>query len=132
MGGQIASILALQQQHLISKLILVAPAGLETFTEAEAKMMMAATSATAFEKQEEAIIRYSYKQNFYQQPADAEILIRDRLRFKNCPDFKNYTEAVSNSIKGMLYHPIRKDLSKLIQPVLILFGENDALIPNKI
>jgi len=31
----------------------------------------------------------------------------------------------------MLDHPIRKDISKLTQPVLILFGENDALIPNR-
>ncbi|HVE60445.1 MAG TPA: alpha/beta fold hydrolase, partial [Chitinophagaceae bacterium] len=59
MGGQIATILALQQPHLISKLILVAPAGLETFTEAEAKMMTAATPATVFEKQDESVIRYN-------------------------------------------------------------------------
>ncbi|HVE61592.1 MAG TPA: alpha/beta hydrolase [Chitinophagaceae bacterium] len=132
MGGQIATILALQHPQLISRVILLAPAGLETFTEAEAKMMMAATPPTIFEKQEEAVMRYNYKQNFYQQPTDAEVLIQDRLRLKNCGDFKQYTEAVSNSIKGMLDHPIRKDLSKLIQPVLILFGENDALIPNKL
>lgn len=132
MGGQIATIMALQHPQLISKLILLAPAGLETFTEAEAKMLINATPATVFEKQEEAVIRYSYNQNFYQQPADAEILIQDRLRLKNCTDFKQYAEAISSSIKGMLDHPIRKDLGKLVQPVLILFGENDALIPNKI
>jgi pimeloyl-ACP methyl ester carboxylesterase len=132
MGGQIAAIIALQNPQLISKLILLAPAGLETFTETEAKIMMNVTPASVFEKQEEAVIRNSYKQNFHQQPADAEMLIQDRLGLKNCSDFKQYTEAVSNSIKGMLGHPISKDLSKLSQPVLILFGENDALIPNKI
>jgi len=131
MGGQIAMIIALQNPQLISKLILLAPAGIEMFTEAEAKMMVNATPASVFEKQEEAVIRYNYKQNFYQQPGEAEVLIQDRLRLKNCADFKQYTEAVSNSIKGMLDHPIRKDLSKLIQPVLILFGKNDALIPNR-
>jgi pimeloyl-ACP methyl ester carboxylesterase len=132
MGGQIATIVALQNPKLISKLILLAPAGLETFTEAEAKIMINATPAAVFEKQEEAAIRYNYRQNFYQQPADVEMLIQDRLRLKICPDIKQYTQAVSNSIKGMLAHPIRKDLGNLIQPVLILFGENDGLIPNRI
>jgi pimeloyl-ACP methyl ester carboxylesterase len=132
MGGQIATIMALQNPQLISKLILLAPAGLETFTDAEAKIMTNVTPASVFEKQSEAVIRNSYKQNFYQQPADAEILIQDRLRLKNCADFKQYTEAVSNSIQGMLDHPIRNQISKLTQPVLIIFGENDALIPNKI
>ncbi len=131
MGGQIATIMALQNPELVSKLILLAPAGLETFTDAEAKMMVNATPATVFEKQDESAIRNSYKQNFYQQPADAELLIEDRLRLKTCADFKQYTEAVSNSIKGMLDHSVRKDLGKLTQTVLIIFGENDALIPNR-
>jgi len=73
MGGQMATIMAMQNPQLISKLILLAPAGLETFTDAEAKIMTNVTPASVFEKQSEAVIRNSYKQNFYQQPADAEI-----------------------------------------------------------
>lgn len=132
MGGQIAIITAINHSEKVSKLILVAPAGLETFTEAEGKTMITYTPASVFEKQEEPAIRYSFKQNFYEQPKDAEALIQDRLRFKACTDFTQYAEAVSAGIKGMLAHPVKADLNKINQPVLIIFGKEDALIPNKI
>ncbi len=131
MGGQIAIIAALSHPKQIKKLILLAPAGLESFTEAEAQLLINATKPQVFEKQEEAVIRTNYKQNFYQIPEDAEILIQDRLRLKTCPEFKIYTQTVSNGIKGMLHHPVKNKLNQVKQPVLILFGENDALIPNK-
>jgi pimeloyl-ACP methyl ester carboxylesterase len=132
MAGQIAIITALNHADKISKLILVAPAGLETFTEAEGKTLITYTPPSVFEKQEEPAIRFSFKQNFYEQPADAEALIQDRIRFKSCADFKQYTEAVSAGVKGMLAHPVKADLGKIKQPVLIVFGKEDALIPNKI
>lgn len=130
MGGQIATILALQNKR-VKKLILVAPAGLETFNENERKILIASTPASAFEKQDEAVIRNNFKLNFFQQPADAEQLIQDRLQLKNCNDFKVYCETVSNGVKGMLAHPIKDSLKFLSMPVLVVFGANDELIPNK-
>ena len=132
MGAQIAMILAIQQPALISKIVLVSPAGLESFTSNEAQLMIGATPASYFEKQEESAIRSSFKQNFYELPQDAENLIQDRLRLKTCNDFTLYTEAVSNGIKGMLNHPVKSDWNEIKQPVLIIYGQNDALIPNKI
>ena len=130
MGAQIAIITALQNKT-VHKLILVAPAGLETFTEKEAQLLIAATPAVAFEKQDEAVIRNNFKTNFHQQPADAEQLIQDRLNIKNCTDFKLYCATVSNGVKGMLAHPVKESLQNLTMPVLIVFGANDGLIPNK-
>jgi pimeloyl-ACP methyl ester carboxylesterase len=132
MGAQIAIITALSYPKKISKLILLAPAGLETFTNDEAQLLINATQPVTFQKQQEDAIRLNYKNNFYNLPQDAEVLIKDRLRLKNCTHFQEYTETISNGIKGMLSHPVKKDLSKLKQPVLIVFGANDALIPNQI
>jgi pimeloyl-ACP methyl ester carboxylesterase len=132
MGGQIAMIAALSHPKKIKKLILLAPAGLETFTTSEAELLINATQPEVFEKQEEVVIRYNFQQNFYQLPEDAEILIYDRLRLKNCPHFKSYTQTVSNGVKGMLRHPVKDKMNLVKQPVLLLFGEKDALIPNKL
>jgi pimeloyl-ACP methyl ester carboxylesterase len=130
MGGQVAIITALQNKS-VKKLILVAPAGLETFTDKEAQFLTNATPATLFEKQDEIVIRNNFKLNFFQQPADVENLIQDRLRMKTCNDFKLYCETVSAGIKGMLVHPVKDAFKNLAIPVLILFGTNDGLIPNK-
>lgn len=132
MGAQIAIIAGLQYPRQIAKLVLVAPAGLETFTEAEAKLLISATPPAVFARQDETAIRASFKQNFQQLPADAETLIRDRLRMKECADFAYYTETISKNIQGMLEHPVKGELVNIGQPVLIIFGAADALIPNKL
>ncbi len=130
MGGQIATINALQNKK-IQNLILVAPAGLETFSEKESQLLIASTPATVFEKQDENIIRYNFKTNFVEQPIDVEQLIQDRLKLKSCNNFKEYCETVSAGIKGMLSHSIKDSLSFLKIQVFILFGAQDALIPNR-
>lgn len=130
MGGQIAIIAALSNPKQIKKLILLAPAGLETFTDTEAQLLMNATKPEVFEKQDEAVIRFNYNRNFYQFPSDAEILIQDRLKLRNCTQFRIYTQTVSDGVKGMLHHPVRNKLNEIKQPVLLIFGEDDALIPN--
>ena len=130
MGGQTAIIAALQNKR-VTKLILVAPAGFETFTEKEAQLLIASTPASVFEKQDEAVIRNNFKINFVEQPADVEQLIQDRLRMKTCSGFKLYCETVSAGIKGMLAHPVKDSLQYLTMPVLIVFGANDMLIPNR-
>ena len=130
MGAQVAIISALQNKK-IKKLILAAPAGLETFTEKEAQLLIAATPAAAFEKQDEVLIRNNFKLNFFAQPADAEALIQYRLQMRNCPGFKLYCQTVSAGIKGMLAHPVKDSLKYLSMPVLILSGTNDNLIPNR-
>lgn len=130
MGGQIAIITSLQNKK-VKKLILAAPAGLETFTLKEAQFLLASTTPAVFEKQDEPVIRNNFKLNFYQQPPDAEQLMQDRLRIKTCADFNLYCMAVSNGVKGMLAHPVKESLKLIRIPVLILFGANDALIPNR-
>jgi len=130
MGGQIAIITSLQNKK-VKKLILAAPAGFETFTEKEARLLLASTPPSVFEKQDEAVIRNNFKLNFYMQPADSEQLILDRLKMKQCTDFNLYCTTVSNGVKGMLVHPVKESLKNISIPVLILFGANDALIPNR-
>jgi len=130
MGGQVAIISALQNKR-VKKLVLVAPAGLETFTDKEAQLLITATPAAVFEKQDEAAIRNNFKANFVLQPAEVEQLIQDRLQMKTCTDFKPYCETVSAGVNGMLVHPVKDSLQYLSMPVLILFGANDGLIPNR-
>ena len=130
MGGQTAIITALQNS-CVKKLILVAPAGLETFSEKEAQLLIASTPPSVFEKQDETVIRNNFKINFVELPIDADQLIQDRLRLKTCSDFKRYCETVSTGIKGMLAHPVKDSLQYLKIPVLIVFGANDLLIPNR-
>ncbi len=131
MGAQVAMTLALDFPKRVGRLVLMAPAGIETFTEQEARAMMAATPPAAFAQVEEKAIRPSFLLNFYQPGPAMEALIRDRVKLASCADFSQYTRVVSESVKGMLGHPVRPDIARIHLPVLLITGAEDALIPNR-
>ena len=131
MGGQIAIITALKNHKSVKKLILVSSSGFETFEDNEAKALMSFSKPETFKNQNEATIRMGFKRNFYEMPTSTETLIQDRLIMAKCENFNPYFQAVAGGVKGMLEHPVRKELNKIIIPTLIVFGENDELIPNK-
>lgn len=132
MGGQIAMITALHYPANVKRLVLAAPAGLESFTPTESRTMIQYTPASFFQQQSETVIRANYARNFYQASVDMDRLIQDRLQIRACPQFTSYCEAISAGVRGMLNHPARDSLVQLQMPTLVVFGQNDALIPNKV
>ncbi|MDP3394519.1 alpha/beta fold hydrolase [Sediminibacterium sp.] len=132
MGGQVAIISALQEPNLISQLILVAPAGLETFTESEAAALIKYATPALYELQDSSTIVRNYKANFYKSNEETERLIQERITLKNCTNFKNYCAQIALGVQGMLAYPVKAQLNLIKQKTLILFGENDALIPNRL
>ncbi|AFK03699.1 alpha/beta hydrolase fold containing protein [Emticicia oligotrophica DSM 17448] len=131
MGGQTAIVTVLRKHPAIKKLILAAPAGFETFSEAEAQSLIDFAKPETFKNQTETLVKVSLARNFFEMPASAEKLIADRLLIPQCESFNPYFVAVAKGVRGMLEHPIRKELNKIDVPTLVIFGENDALIPNK-
>lgn len=132
MGGQISIITALKNEKAIDKIILLAPAGLETFTEQEADLLKKYSKPEVFQMQDSNAIRNNYKKNFYAMPQEAEQLISGRMILKNCGQFSAWCQVVSNGVAGMLNHPVKAELKNIRQKTLILFGQNDELIPNKL
>lgn len=132
MGGQIAVHTALLYPEKIQKLALIAPAGLETFTEQEAAILMNYAQPTFFKLQTEQQVRTGFLSNFYQFPASAEFLVADRMKLAQCPSFNSYFSTVAGGVKSMLNQPIRARLGEIKQPTLVIFGRQDALIPNKL
>lgn len=131
MGGHIAMVMALQNKA-IKKLILVAPGGgLENYSESEKQSIVNSLSVSYFEDQDEAAIRSNLKRVFYKEPADAEQLVQYRLQMRNCSNFKLYCENVALGVQSSMKHTVRDSLKFLSIPVLLVYGANDAAIPNK-
>ncbi len=114
-------------------LCLVAPAGIERFSSGEAEWLKANTGTVALARQDEAQIRAHYRRNLYRQwvPA-AEHHLEERVRLRGAKDFDAYLYAVVRSIHGMLDGPVADELARLrpTLPVTVVFGEDDAMIPN--
>jgi len=131
MGGQASVKLASQHPETIKKLILVAPAGLEQFSEASAKMMASFLTEESVKNTSEAQIVKNYALNFYEQPEEVSKIIADRIRIIEASDFDAHCNAIVKSVSGMLHDPIANDFQSLSQPTLVIFGDQDMLIPNR-
>lgn len=132
MGGQISTLTALNYPDLVSKLILIAPAGLEIFTPDEIKRIERYFSFDAIKSMTPEQIEMNVKLNFYLFPEDAQFMIDDRLKLSKSSDFDYYCLAVSRAFQDMLKNPIAHLLNLINKPVLLFFGKEDSLIPNKI
>ena len=131
MGGHISIFTALKYPDRIGKLILVSPAGFETFKDSESQILKDFMTVDLLLNNSVEQLKQNVLINFYKMPEDAKFMIEDRIAIKDAKDFKLYSLAVVKSLHAMLDHPVFDNLKLIKQPTLVLFGENDSLIPNQ-
>jgi pimeloyl-ACP methyl ester carboxylesterase len=131
MGGQIAVHSLLSSQDLFDKLILIAPAGIETFSSQEAVLMKSSYTAANVINSNPEQITANYKMNFHSFPEDAHFMVQDRIEMQKTDDFPRYAEIVVNNVHAMLNEPVFDRLAEISIPVLMIYGKNDLLIPNR-
>jgi len=131
MGGQISMVMALEHPGKVEKLVLVSPAGFERFTEGQKDWFRDVMTLKGVKLTTVDAIETNLAYNFYNLPDDAQFMITDRIAMRHADDFDNYCYDVVRSVHGMVDQPVIDKLDQIKQPVLILFGENDNLIPNR-
>ncbi len=130
MGGQIAMVTALNYPKIVDKLVLISSAGFETFTEGEAAWFKKVVTPELIKDTPIRNIDINLKSNFYNYTDEAEFMITERIQMRKANGFDLYCYAVAENVAGMVNAPVYEKLEKILQPTLILFGENDGLIPN--
>ena len=133
MGGQIALTLALQAPERVGALVLAAPAGLETFSPEAAAWMRSYWTPDRAATANEAEVRANFTQlAFNRVDAGVERLLCERVRLQKHPSFKATSRAVSRAIAGMLDQPVYARLGEIRAPTLVIFGDQDRMIPNPV
>ncbi|HAA10883.1 MAG TPA: alpha/beta hydrolase [Cytophagales bacterium] len=131
MGGQTAIWASLLEPERIKNLILVAPAGFETFTEQNRLWLKSFYSVDRVMSTSEDQMRKNYGYNFFRLPERVEAWLHDRMVIREAADFEQYAQAVVQSWAGMLNEPVFDRLAELTMPTLVVYGEEDFLIPNR-
>ncbi|MBU2938998.1 alpha/beta hydrolase [Lacinutrix sp. C3R15] len=131
MGGQASIKLATIYKEDIKQLILVAPAGLEQFSEVNANVLKGFFTPEMVKNTTDEQIEKNYALNFYKLPEEASKMIADRKQIKLATDFDAHCHAIVNSISGMLNDPVYDDLAQITHKTLVVFGTKDMLIPNR-
>lgn len=132
MGSQIAMYRAINMQGNELALILLAPAGFETFSEADRNWFANYVTPPLLKLQTDEQIRNNFYANFTVFPEDAEFMISDRMILKNSPSFDAYCLLITNCVQGMLQAPVFDQLHRIKVPTLVMYGAEDKLIPNRI
>ncbi len=130
MGAQIAMHVVLANSANLQMLVLIAPAGFETFTEAESQWITTVYTPELLKATPEVQIIKNFEINFLDMPADARFMIDDRMAMRETPLYDGYCQMIPKCVKGMLDGPVFQRLGEIHIPTLILYGANDYLIPN--
>lgn len=133
MGGQIAMTLAVNHPSRVEALVLSAPAGLERFSEGSSRWMKDYwTESRAMEAKEEEIRANFQAMVFNRMDRGVERLIEERVRMMKTESFAGTSVAVSRCIAGMVDFPVWSRLSEIKVPTLIVYGNDDHMIPNPV
>lgn len=131
MGGQVGLHVALDHSERLERLVLVSPAGIETFTDEEAAGIRSMMSAEGIASSTDAQVEQSVALNFATFGDADRWLIEQRHAVAARPDFQAYAQANARAVSGMLDGAVYDRLGAVDVPTLVLFGAGDKLIPNR-
>lgn len=132
MGGHIGLVYALAHPGSLGALVLASPAGLEAFSARERAWLAQAVRSELFVAATEEDIWGSVRAlNFARWRRELSWLIEERVRVARTPEFRSYAYANALSVRGLSFTDlVRQNLGEIDVPVLIVYGGDDALIPN--
>jgi pimeloyl-ACP methyl ester carboxylesterase len=132
MGGQTALSYAIRYPEDLEALVLTSPAGFEHFSWREKAWFERVMSTALIKSSSEYGIWGSVAQgNFARWRPELEWLVEERVRVMRTPEFDAYAYAQVRSVSGLARNDfVRESLGRVTVPALIVFGEDDRLIPN--
>ena len=131
MGGQIAMLFYLAYPDKVDKLVLISPAGFETFSPGQKEWFMDVVTPRAIQLTPVETIVSNVGYNFYDFPADAQFMIDDRIAMRTANGFDAYCHQIAKSVAGMLEEPVFEYLPRIRANTLVIYGRQDNLIPNR-
>ena len=131
MGGQVALTMLAAYPGCAASLVLCAPAGFEQFTTLDRTMYFTSLQMFDFMSSDEQNLRSVIENSFYHATSQGETVIKELIAIMRTYQGNYYKKMVDGCIKSMLEDAVYDKLPLIKQPTLVMFGNKDALIPNK-
>lgn len=132
MGGQIAMTIALQNPLAIEKLVLCAPAGFEYFSALEISLFQNSLVFGSSFYSDESLLEMALRESFQHYSAKAVHMFAELANIIKQSKGAQYKKMINESAIAMLNEPVYDRMAEISAPTLVLFGENDRMIPNKL
>ena len=131
MGAQLAIILSIRFPALFTSQVLIAPAGVESYSKNEKMLIEASVKMLPFfssEEQMKSMLKLSW---FNNNATELNRYLSDLSKSKGFR-FDTYFKTIQHAILAMLNEPVDDFLKSISIPTLIIFGEKDKMIPNPV
>ncbi|MBC7381992.1 MAG: alpha/beta hydrolase [Bacteroidia bacterium] len=133
MGGQVSLMVALRYPQLVDRLVLMAPSGFEYFTDMEKTWVKSLMNFGSFMYSDAMSLESAITNSYYHdKKKDANRIINDLKSLMTGEQGKYWGKMVKANIEAMLDEQVVKFLPGVHQKTLLLYGKQDALIPNKV
>ena len=132
MGGQVAITTVIKYPECANALVLCAPAGFEEFTDMEKTLYHSTLQMIDFISSDEHSLRSTINHSFYRKQPHVEHMIKELVEIMKTYKPQNYKKMLDGCIKSMLAHQVHDKLQLIKQKTLVIFGKEDALIPNRL
>lgn len=132
MGGQVALTTLINHPKCADSLVLCAPAGFERFSVLEKTMYYHTLTMLDFISSDEHSLRKTIERSFFHSQPQMENMINELTGLMKTYKPNQYRKMIEACIKSMLEDAVYDKLPQVKQPTLVLFGTQDALIPNKL
>jgi len=131
MGGQVAMTTLINYPGCAQSLVLCAPAGFEHFSHLDKAIYTKAIHLFDFISSDEQALRHVIESSFYRNQSQGESIVAELTGLMKTYKLNTYRKMVEACINAMLDEPVYDKLDAIKLPVLVIYGSNDALIPNK-
>ena len=132
MGGQVSMAAVIKHPGCADSMVLCAPAGFEEFSELDKTLYANALHVVSFISSDEHSLRHTIESSFYGHHNQGESIITELTAIMKTYKASYYRRMLEESIKSMLDESVIGELGQIQQPTLVIFGKQDALIPNKL
>ncbi len=130
MGGQVVLRTLLDHSHLTDRAILVAPAGIESFTRDEIAWLRENYTADFLGQMTAEQAQRSVTSYFHRLPDDVGFLFDEMEALRTGPGFGYYCDMLPKCVLGMVQDSVHQQLAEVGGDLMVLYGAEDALIPH--
>jgi pimeloyl-ACP methyl ester carboxylesterase len=132
MGSQIAIELVTGERASFKKLVLCAAAGFETFQVWEKVLYKSSIHLADMFSSEENSLRQVVYSSFFNNPSQSDEMLKELVGILKSHHIRDYRKMIEACIDGMLNEPVYDKLKLIQQPTLVIYGDHDMLIPNRL
>ncbi len=132
MGGQVAMTTVLKYPDCAERLILCAPAGFEQFTAVDKTMYYGMLHLIDMVASDELSLRKTIEASFFKPQPQVDLMIKELSELIKSYKGNYYKKMVEGCIRSMLEDAVFDKVQLIKQKTLVVYGNRDALIPNKL